>query len=166
MELRKDSHLYEGEKIMKTIIIYESTHHGNTRKVAEAISNKFDVELCDIKDSETLELEAYDLVGFASGVSFGGFYQDITRFAEENLKRCQNVFFLYTCAHDQGKFADTLEHMATEANCRVFGHFGCRGFNTYGPWKAIGGMNKKHPTEDELMQACHFYEKIVSECER
>ncbi len=32
---------------MKSIIIYASTHHGNTRKVVEAIANECEVEVVD-----------------------------------------------------------------------------------------------------------------------
>ena len=32
---------------MKTCIIYASTHHGNTKKVIDAIANEFEVDLID-----------------------------------------------------------------------------------------------------------------------
>ena len=34
--------------------------------------------------------------------------------------------------------------------------YGCKGYNTYGPWQIIGGMNKKHPTKEEIALAVKF----------
>lgn len=42
----------------------------------------------------------------------------------------------------------------------ILGEYGCKGYNTYGPWKVIGGMNKKHPTEVEVKSAVEFFDKI------
>jgi len=35
------------------------------------------------------------------------------------------------------------------------------GYNTYGPLKLIGGMNRKHPTGEELEGAVVFYESLI-----
>ena len=40
------------------------------------------------------------------------------------------------------------------------GEYGCKGFNTYGPWNLIGGMNKNHPNDKEIIEAVRFYESI------
>ena len=39
-------------------------------------------------------------------------------------------------------------------------------YNTYGPWKIIGGMNKRHPDPEELDAVCGFYAKILSLAEK
>ena len=52
---------------MRTIILYESLHHGNTRKLVDAIAEQFPVELHDAR-SFTGDLSDYDAVGFASGI--------------------------------------------------------------------------------------------------
>ena len=38
----------KGVIMNKTAIIYASTHHGSTRKLVEAISNKYEVTLIDV----------------------------------------------------------------------------------------------------------------------
>ena len=43
---------------MKAVIIYASTHHGNTRKVVEAIAGACDVELVDAAKVREKELKA------------------------------------------------------------------------------------------------------------
>ena len=41
---------------MKSIIIYESTHHGNTKKLVDAIAAKHNVEAVSIENAETIDL--------------------------------------------------------------------------------------------------------------
>lgn len=48
-----------------------------------------------------------------------------------------------------------------EANgVEVLGNYGCRGYDTYGPFKLVGGIAKGHPTEEEITGAVLFYGKI------
>ena len=53
---------------MKTAICYYSRHHGNTRQVLEAMAREGDVELIDVTTRQTVRLERYDCIGFASGI--------------------------------------------------------------------------------------------------
>ena len=42
----------------------------------------------------------------------------------------------------------------------MLGEYGCLGFNTYGPFKLIGGLAKGHPTKEELEGAVRFYQSL------
>ena len=53
---------------MKTAIIYYSAHHGNTRKLVEAVAQGRDVTLIDALTAKSTDLSGYDLIGFASGI--------------------------------------------------------------------------------------------------
>ena len=53
---------------MKTAICYYSYHHGNTLKVIEAIKQVGDVDLIHVATRQAVHLEAYDCIGFASGI--------------------------------------------------------------------------------------------------
>lgn len=39
----------------------------------------------------------------------------------------------------------------------MWGTFTCRGFDTFGPFRLIGGIAKGHPNEKELEKARAFY---------
>lgn len=41
--------------------------------------------------------------------------------------------------------------------CRELGAYQCLGFDTFGPFKLIGGIAKGHPNEDEIAAAVSFY---------
>ena len=53
---------------MKIAICYYSAHHGNTRKVIQAIAQANDVDLFDISIQPKASLDQYDIIGFASGI--------------------------------------------------------------------------------------------------
>ena len=45
-------------------------------------------------------------------------------------------------------------------HCKELGAYDCRGFDTFGPLKLVGGIAKGHPTEAELRGAVAFYENL------
>ena len=126
----------------KTVIIYASTHHGNTYKLVKAIAEKYEIKCIDATVVQQADLTEYELIGFASGIDFGKFYVSIENFAKENLPMRKKVFFLYTCAMNRRGFTDAIREIAASKESIILGEYGCRGWNTYGPWKVIGGMNK------------------------
>ena len=55
----------------RTLILYASTHHGNTRRLAEAMAEAARAELCDLLHDPLPDLSGYDLIGMASGIYYG-----------------------------------------------------------------------------------------------
>ena len=149
------------DRIMKqAVIIYASTHHENTRKLAEAISRTYSVTLIDATKQQYADLTGYDLIGFASGIDFGRFYKSVEQFLANNLPEGKRVFFLYTCAKTSSRFTSAIKEQALKKSAILLGEYGCRGFNTYGPWKLIGGMNKNHPSSEEIQEALKFFKSL------
>ena len=140
---------------MKGIIIYESKHHGNTKKLVDAIAKKYGMETVNAVDNIEIDFSKYDLIGFASGIDFSRFYDNVTAYAEK-LPYGKKVFFLYTCASNRKDFSEDIRQKAEACGAIPVGTYGCKGYNTYGPWKLIGGMNRKHPNLDEIQEAINF----------
>jgi len=145
---------------MKSVIIYASTHHGNTKKVVEAIASKCDVELIDATRVHEKNLSEYDLIGFASGIFFTKFSEQVLKFARENLPENKDVFFIATAGNPISLNFNSIADIVKENNCREVGRYQCKGFDTYGPFKLVGGIQKGHPDEDELKAAVDFYKSI------
>ena len=143
-------------------IIYGSTHHGNTYQLVDAIARKYSITMIDATQVETTDLSGYDLIGFASGIDFGRFYESVEQFLIRNLPQGKQVFFLYTCAKTSPRFTASIKEAARKKNAVILGEYGCRGYNTYGPWKLIGGMNKSHPTKEEQNNAILFFEAMLN----
>ena len=144
--------------MVKTAIVYHSSHHGNTKKLVDALAQGRDVTLIDASAQQQADLGQYDLVGFASGIYGGSFHTDVLDFARKNLPEGKRVFFLYTSAFVNR--VKSIETVAGEKSAVVAGAFGCRGFNTFGPFKLIGGTGKGHPDETDLEEARRFFDRI------
>ena len=81
---------------MKTVICYYSSHHGNTRKVVEAMAEEGGAALVDLSTQPEAALEEYDLIGFASGIYAFSFHPSVVKLARERLPRGKRVFCVYT----------------------------------------------------------------------
>ena len=46
-------------------------------------------------------------------------------------------------------------------NCPIIGKFSCKGYDTYGPFKLVGGIAKGHPNEKDLEAAVDFYKRCL-----
>ena len=145
----------------KTAIIYASIHHGNTKKLVDAISVKYDIDLIDATKINEKDLSMYDLIGFASGIDFGKFYDCVEVFLYKCLPDYKKVFFLYTCAKINKTFTKSIKDEALKKHSIILGEYGCKGYNTYGPLRFIGGMNKENPNQEELNNAIVFFESIL-----
>ncbi len=108
-------------------------------------------------------MSCYDLIGFASGIDFGNFYEPVERFLENNLPNDKKVFFLYTCVKLNGSFTKNIKEKAQKHNAIIMGEYGCKGFNTYGPLRLIGGINKTHPDENDINEALLFLKWILED---
>ena len=150
---------------MKTAICYYSRHHGNTRKVLEAMARGNDVDLIDVTSRVAVHLEDYDCIGFASGIYYSKFHETVLDFARQYLPQGKDVFFVYTCGSGGKGYTKGIAEVVTAKGANILGKYGCRGFDTFGPFKLIGGIAKGHPSADELEKARAFYQSICRENE-
>lgn len=145
---------------MKTAICYYSRHHGNTRKVLEAMAREGEVDLIDVTTRQAVQLEDYDCIGFASGIYGFDFQKSVAAFARQYLPQGKPVFFVYTYGGSMGNGAKAVAEIAKEKHCPVLGEFSCKGYDTFGPFKLVGGIAKGHPNERDLENARKFFHKI------
>ena len=142
-----------------TTIIYASTHHGNTLKLLEAIQQADpEMTLINAKEVHTADLAGADRIGFASGIFFGKFDQDLLDFAEHNLPEGKAVFLI--CTFGGAANYGSIEQIVAGNGCNIIGRYGCKGFDTFGPFKVLGGIAKGHPDEADLAGAVEFYKNL------
>ncbi|NLD48802.1 MAG: flavodoxin [Clostridiaceae bacterium] len=147
---------------MKVAIAYYSQHHGNTKKLLDAIKNLGDVKLINVVECKEADLSVYDIIGFASGIYFAKFSKAVTKFAKNNLPDKKLVFLINTYGV-KSDYTKGMKRIIEEKSCRLLGSYGCRGFDTFGPLKLIGGIAKGHPDENDLKGAIEFFRKIIQE---
>ena len=81
---------------MATAIVYYSRHHGNTKKLLDAIAKDNEVTLIDATASPEADLSGYDRIGFASGIYYSAFAKQLVAYASGHLPENRDVFYLYT----------------------------------------------------------------------
>ena len=126
--------------------------------LVDAIAQGYDVTLIDASAQKRADLGRYELIGFASGIYGGSFHPDVLDFAQNSLPVGKRVFFLYTYA-GLGS-AKSIAAAAAERSAMVAGEFCCKGFNTFGPFKLVGGTSKGHPDEADLENVRRFFAGI------
>ena len=143
---------------MRTAIVYYSQHHGNTKKLLDAISDA-DISVTLINAAEKIEVDLrdYDRIGLASGIYYSSFAKPLLNFASINLPAQKPVFFIATCGSPRKNYFDEIKQLAKSRDCTDLGSYLCTGYDTFGPFMLIGGLKKGHPTEEEIQGAVDFY---------
>ena len=140
-----------------TGIIYASTHHGNTEKLVKAIAAEYPADTVNIVTEGNADLSVYERIGIASGVAFGKYYPEMLAYLNENLPEGKKVFFLHTAGKPEEKQCAEAKEIADSRHCECLGVFCCKGYDTYGPFKLIGGLNRSHPDAEDIAAAMQFY---------
>ena len=144
-----------------TAIVYYSKHHGNTKKLLDAIVQADrTVTLIDVTKHPNADISGFDRIGLASGMYFSSFAKQIVAFAKANLPENRDVFYIYTHGAPVGGFLKDIRSVVKEKHCRELGRYHCYGFDTVGWFKKIGGISKGHPTEKEIANAVKFYHSL------
>ncbi len=142
---------------MKILIIYESIHHGNTEKIAKAMAEVLKADMLKTKDVTNEVLDNYDLIGFGSGIYYGKFHKNILDLID-NIKPIANkkAFVFSTSGQGKEKYNEAAEKKLIEKNFEAANNFACRGYDTFGPFKIIGGVAKGKPDESDIKKAKEF----------
>ena len=144
----------------RTAICYCSLHHGNTKKLLDAIVSRHVVTLIDVKKGQRSDLVGYDRIGLASGIYYGKFAKQLLEFAKACLPESKAVFFIATCGACRQSNFNSIKNVADQRHCKVLGQYLCLGFDSFGPLRLIGGIHRKNPTQEEIDGAVRFYERL------
>ncbi len=146
---------------MKTAIVYYSMHHGNTKKLIDAIAEVGDVTLIDVTKQSAYDLGSFDFIGFASGIYYQKYSEKVLEFARHNLPDSKKVFFIYTYGIKRDSYTSAIQAAVEKKHAKVMGAYGCKGFDTFGPFKFVGGIAKGRPGEDDIVGAVQFFKKMT-----
>ncbi len=146
---------------MRAAIVYVSIHHGNTEKIAREIARVLNAELLNVGKANEETIKNNDLIGFGSGIYFGKHHISLLKFIDAMPKVNKRAFIFST----RGGGPPFIYHRAIKRRLRtkgfeIIGEFSCKGFDTFGLLKHIGGINKGKPDERDLEKAKEFAEKL------
>ena len=142
---------------MKTLIVYASIHHQNTEKVAKAIAEELEADLVSIGKVQPGTLAAYDLIGFGSGIYFMKHHKTLLQFVDMLPAVMEKRAFVFSTSGDGKKERHaSLREKLVNRGFTIVDEFSCKGWDTFGPLKLIGGINKGRPDEKDLAGARAF----------
>lgn len=144
---------------MKTIIIYYSVHHGNTKKVAEGLSEHLNYDTIPIGNASTIDLGAYDAVIIASGVYASSIPKEIKNYIVENSEelRQKRIGVILTSGILSERFMKSAETVFNNVGISVDAKFQCKGYDTFGPLSLIKGINKGRPNDEDIKNAIEAF---------
>jgi len=143
---------------MKTLIVCLSVHHGNTKKIADAMAVVLHAEVVSPHDVDVAALGGYDLIGFGSGIAFGKHYKGLLTLVD-GLPALSKKAFVFSTRGTRRlwSYHRALRSQLEERGLTIVGEFSCRGFDTNGPLlKLIGGVARGRPNEQDLRDAEEF----------
>ncbi|MFH1221546.1 MAG: flavodoxin family protein [Candidatus Micrarchaeota archaeon] len=150
---------------MKTLLLYMSVHHGNTEKIANMMGEQLNASVRKITEVTAADLEKYDLIGFGSGIYGMRHHLAILNFVNglpDSKELKQKAFIFSTSGAGLIHYHRPLRGRLYAKGFEVVGDFSCKGFDTFGPLKLLGGINKDRPNEADFFRARTFAESLKS----
>ncbi len=146
------------------VIVCTSVHHGNTRKVADAMASATGALVLEASDRILGAVADGVLLGLGSGIFFGSHHKTLVEFARSLPDRAAGRAFVFSTSgtgydlpHRAGiDYHGKVRHILRSKGYDVVGEFSCKGFDTYGPWGKFGGIARGHPTATDLEDAGEF----------
>ncbi|WP_097026287.1 flavodoxin family protein [Clostridium peptidivorans] len=147
---------------MKTLIIYESIHHGNTGKIGEIMAQSLNADIIKTNDVNINTLNKYDLIGFGSGIYYGKLHKNILDLINDlQIISNKKAFVFSTSGQGKTKYNKLVEQKLKEKNFEVVGSFACKGYDTFGPFKLFGGIAKGRPDDNDFEKVKDFAEHLI-----
>ncbi|WP_406631459.1 flavodoxin family protein [Amycolatopsis sp. WGS_07] len=149
---------------MKSVIVCTSVSHGNTRKIADVMGEVLDARVVTPEQVDPAALAGCDLVGFGSGIFLGSFHSQLREFVQSLPQERRGTAFVFaTSGFPEARFQPffrPLVRMLGQKGFEVVDTFSCRAWDTYLPFKPIGGIRKGRPGAADLAAARIFAEGL------
>ncbi|MEV6103068.1 flavodoxin family protein [Nocardia sp. NPDC051981] len=149
---------------MKTIIVCASVSHGNTKKVADVMGEVLDARVMSPEKVDAATLSDCDLVGFGSGIFMGAFHSGLREFVGALPKAQRGKAFVFATSGfpepSLRPFTRPLVRLLEQRGFEVVDTFSCRAWDTFAPFKPVGGIRKGRPNADDLAAARSFAEGL------
>jgi flavodoxin len=146
---------------MKTLILYHSEHHGNTKKIAEVIGKTLGAEPVPASGFRSGAVDEYDLIGFGSGIYYSKFHDSLYRVVEKMPKQQGKKAFLFSTTGSKTysmRAHEAFKTLLASKGFSVSGEFSCLGFDTA---LSSEGINKGKPDASDLKDAERFAKGLL-----
>ena len=153
---------------MKSLLVLYSYHHHNTEKIAKVFANVLDAQIKMPQQVNPEELQAYDLIGFGSGIDSEKHYQALLDLADTLPSVTNKKAFIFSTSAmpEVAKNHATLRNTLQSKGYLIVGEFNCPGYNTNSFLRFFGGMNKGRPNAEDLKHAEDFAQNLKQTLEK
>ncbi|MDT0451002.1 flavodoxin family protein [Streptomyces hesseae] len=149
---------------MRAVIVCTSVSHGNTKRIADVMGRVLEARVVEPEQVDVAELAAYDLVGFGSGIFTQNVHPRLSRFVQSLPEgRYRKAFVFTTSGLPEPPFRPhtrSLVRLLERKGFDVSDTFQCRGYDTWLPFKLVGGIKKGRPDATDLEAARAFAEGL------
>ncbi len=150
---------------MQAVIVYKSLHHGNTKRVAEAMADACGADLVRLGERKNPGLQGYDLVGLGSGIYHSRHHPALVAFAEKaHFAEGTRTFIFSTAGIPalSGIWHRPLRAALGKQGVPIAGELCLPGYDTYAIFGLVGGINRGRPGGRELARAREFAGSMAS----
>jgi len=146
----------------RVAVIVSSWHHGNTRKIADAIGDELHADVLTVDEAYAVDLSQYDLVGFGSGIYFARHDEKLFELVKAKPALPPKVFLFSTAGNTLlwRLYHRSLRRLLTDRGCHVTREFNCPGWDTVGPFVLFGGFYRGRPNAKDLARAREFARQL------
>ena len=144
----------------KSLILYHSEHHGNTKKVALEIAKVLNADLISSHEAENF-IETYNLIGFGSGIYYGKFHDTIYKIIESLLFQDGKNCFIFSTTGSKNysmRGHSLIKEKLKEKGFTIIGEFSCLGYDTA---LTVKGINHGRPNREDLNKAREFAQNLI-----
>lgn len=145
-------------RVIRTLLVCDSTHHGNTRQIADAMAAELQADVVPPEKVTPTELQRFDLVGFGSGIYFGLPGKSLRRLVAGLQAPLPPAFLFSTSGLPifTRLWHSGLRRRLKCLGCEIWGEFSCPGWDTVGPLRWIGGIHRRRPDDRDRESARQF----------
>ena len=146
----------------RVAVIVSSWHHGNTRKIADAIGEQLQADVLTVDEAYAVDLSQYAIVGFGSGIYFAKHDEKLFDLVKAKPALPRQAFLFSTAGNTLlwRLYHRGLRRLLQSRGCEVITEFKCPGWDTVGPFALFGGFYRGRPNEKDLTRAREFARKL------
>ena len=147
----------------RIVFIYASVHHKNTEKVVKYLASALNADAIDIIKNPKADISPYDIVIPASGIYFNQMHKNLREYLENTSLKGKKIIVFYTCGIRYKNYAKAVKKLLNNKEINYLGDTYCRGYDTFGPLKKIGGIAKKHPSTQDMQRVTAKIKRLLDE---
>lgn len=149
---------------MRLAIVHVSIHHQNTAMVAEVMAQSIGADLLTVAEAIDRADEHWDLMGLGSGIFFGSHHRSLLRFAQQWRCPPKSCFLFSTAGLPSfgSLWHRSLRKIVMGQGIPILDEACFPGWDTVGPLKWIGGIQRGRPNQLDLERASSFAKNVVA----